>query len=338
MAERDYSIDIMRFIALAGLICVHIAPPDLWVRELRSFDVPLMVFLSGVSFSMASGKNIKYWEYIKKRFTRILLPTWIFLLIYFIIHYALTPSLFFRTSTLVSFSLFTGFYTWIMRVFLIVAILSPFVLVLINKITTFWKVVVLMLALILNEIIIRIFCGGLDNGDLLVMIEMNLPYLIIFCVGSYASQIKRKYYIPIALLCFLAYVIIAVLVYLNTGAYPAVSRSKYPPQFYYLVYGFAWIFFLWHFRFPITDFMGKIKLKSFAQFIGSHTMWIYFWHILLVEIVMERLAIDSALIRFFLVFFSSILLTYLQSKFVTKVGEHLEDVSKRKLLYTLFNG
>lgn len=48
--QRDDSIDILRFIAVSGIILVHISPTPFWV-QLRNFDVPLMVLLSSVSYS-----------------------------------------------------------------------------------------------------------------------------------------------------------------------------------------------------------------------------------------------------------------------------------------------
>lgn len=57
---RDFSIDILRAIALMGIICVHIRPSSFWA-ELRNFDVPMMVFLSGISFAISNNcKSITY--------------------------------------------------------------------------------------------------------------------------------------------------------------------------------------------------------------------------------------------------------------------------------------
>lgn len=53
--ERDKSIDVLRAIALTGMIIIHISPTIGWISEIRSFDVPLMVFLSGVSYTLSSG-------------------------------------------------------------------------------------------------------------------------------------------------------------------------------------------------------------------------------------------------------------------------------------------
>lgn len=55
--RRDYSIDILRFIALTGIIAVCCVP-NTFITQLRNFDVPLMVFLSGVSYNLTVGGGI----------------------------------------------------------------------------------------------------------------------------------------------------------------------------------------------------------------------------------------------------------------------------------------
>lgn len=58
-SRRDVTIDLLRFIALTCIIIAHINPSPL-LFQLRNFDVPLMVFLSGVSFRISSGNNDGY--------------------------------------------------------------------------------------------------------------------------------------------------------------------------------------------------------------------------------------------------------------------------------------
>ena len=82
MECRNRSIDLLRFIALTGIIIAHIDPPSFWM-QLRGFDVPLMVFLSGVSYRISGGNKQNYWSYAVKRFKRLILPVWVFLTIYF---------------------------------------------------------------------------------------------------------------------------------------------------------------------------------------------------------------------------------------------------------------
>ena len=87
---RDISIDILRCIALIGIVVIHCEPESLWLRQIRNFDVPLMVFLSGVSYTLSiKDENTLidggYLKYVIKRFKRLILPTWIFLGIYSIL-------------------------------------------------------------------------------------------------------------------------------------------------------------------------------------------------------------------------------------------------------------
>ena len=47
--ERDYKIDILRFIAIICIILSHTKPPET-IFLLRNFDVTLMVMIMGASF------------------------------------------------------------------------------------------------------------------------------------------------------------------------------------------------------------------------------------------------------------------------------------------------
>lgn len=51
---RNTYIDFLRFIGLTLIILAHVKAP-VWITELRCFDVPLMVFVSGISFKFLGG-------------------------------------------------------------------------------------------------------------------------------------------------------------------------------------------------------------------------------------------------------------------------------------------
>ena len=89
--ERDTRIDILRFVAIVGIIVAHTHPPD-WLFELRNFDVTLIVMMMGASFYI-SNKNkdkVEYIPYAIKRFKRLIVPTWMFLTIFFILFFVLS--------------------------------------------------------------------------------------------------------------------------------------------------------------------------------------------------------------------------------------------------------
>lgn len=128
--ERDIQIDIMRALGLVLIVLAHVSPPGI-IFNLRVFDVPMMVFVSGMSF-LASGKtNINVKDYVISRTRRMVVPLWFFLTLLFLIVYffkidaltnMLTPK-----KILYSYLMYSGIcYVWIIRIFLIIALLAPF--------------------------------------------------------------------------------------------------------------------------------------------------------------------------------------------------------------------
>ena len=81
MKERDFPIDFLRTLGLFAIILAHVSPPAL-ISQLRSFDVPLMVVISGYVFAITkptSENTFKLIPYVKNRFVRLAIPVWIFL-------------------------------------------------------------------------------------------------------------------------------------------------------------------------------------------------------------------------------------------------------------------
>ena len=128
--QRDISIDVLRAIALLGVIVVHINPNP-FICQLRGFDVPLFVFLSGVVFA----KNRKPFQdirnilvFYKERLIRILIPIYLFFAIYFTYVYVSRIYTVSFSDVLSEMTLFTHWYVWIFRVLLLLAFLSPLLL------------------------------------------------------------------------------------------------------------------------------------------------------------------------------------------------------------------
>ncbi|WP_400262599.1 acyltransferase family protein [Sphingobacterium sp. SG20118] len=131
--ERDKSIDIIRSIGLICIILAHINPP-FTIFQIRNFDVPLMIFISGYLFgdkNQTFNSLNDFSSYLWKRFVRLVIPVWLFLSVFYSIQYAF-PFLFkinytdFPDIMISSYMLMDGFgYVWIIRVFLMIAILGP---------------------------------------------------------------------------------------------------------------------------------------------------------------------------------------------------------------------
>ena len=124
--KRLNYIDFLKFIGLTGIILAHVGSPN-YVIMIRNFDVPLMVLLSSMLAAKSIKKynsNIAYWI---SRIKRLVIPTWIFLVIYFIIKAIITNKTTSIEYDLVSFIL-TKYgigYIWIILIYLYSALLIP---------------------------------------------------------------------------------------------------------------------------------------------------------------------------------------------------------------------
>ena len=153
---RDISIDILRCIALIGIVVIHCEPESLWLRQIRNFDVPLMVFLSGVSYTLSiKDENTLidggYLKFVIKRFKRLILPTWIFLGIYSILFTIVTHKLIDYQFVLRNAFFYTGWYVWIIRVFFVISICAPLIYPLARKMSLSKICVVATVTLIVYE-------------------------------------------------------------------------------------------------------------------------------------------------------------------------------------------
>ena len=340
--DRDISIDILRSIAVLGIILIHVSPPYIALCQLRNFDVPLMVFLSGVglsyscrSFDTVPSVLLYYW----RRIEQILLPTWLFLGLYWGMMYILTSYV--PSSHEVSgyLSLGTYWYVWIMRVFLITALFAP-LLPFIRK-TFSVKIIVLCVVVILC--LFEIFAPEMaDNWGF--YLSMTIPYILIYAFGYFMNTLSRKTQIIIFIQATILYVIFAMRFYYQTGAYQTTQICKYPPRLYYTSYAVMCIVLLWWGREWIVRGLTFVHLERLCGFIGSHSMWIYFWHIIwlkLLEIydvagLTNAVGLPQWLFTYIVVLIGAILTTYLQNLTLQFMFSRCENKSVNKMVETLF--
>ena len=137
ISSRNLTYDLLKVIGIFCIILAHTIPKQqVFLYQLRSFDVPLMVIVSGALFWQTSkNKEYKLFDYLRKRCFRLLLPTWMFLILFFISSYFIAifrgvSYSFTLKQIFYSFALLIGGigYVWIIRVFLLIAIIAPILL------------------------------------------------------------------------------------------------------------------------------------------------------------------------------------------------------------------
>ena len=185
MPQRDLSIDLLRCIGMVLIVLAHSISPDTAIFHIRAFDVPLMVFVSGVCFA---GREItSYKSFIWKRTKRLLIPTYLFFIAYFLlvfifkligIDFGIT-----KKHVIGSFLLETGYsWGWIIKVFLLVAILTPFMLWLSKRIKKYIVLLCILLIALQTYLVGVKFC--IDNYFIREFVLYALGYGIVFLAAT----------------------------------------------------------------------------------------------------------------------------------------------------------
>ena len=76
---RDIEVDVLRSIGILLIILAHVKAPQS-LNVIRCFDVPLMVFVSGICYgnkTLRGGVR----KFYSKRILRLIVPTWFFFVI-----------------------------------------------------------------------------------------------------------------------------------------------------------------------------------------------------------------------------------------------------------------
>lgn len=335
--KRDGAIDILRFIALAGIILVHINPPSFWC-QIRGFDVPLMVFLSGIVYGRGTSNNDSkqpYLQYCGKRFKRLVIPTWFFLLFYYVILYSglvlRGHSLEIDSSEIIhNFTLMTGWYVWIIRVFLLIALLSPFI----YKYSASVNIGVLLLTYVSILVIFELFYIPRQDS-VPYYLTMTIPYMLFFSLGSVINRFNGRVLSVIGIVGFVVFVTYAISYYISEGQFITTDVKKYPPLLYYTSYALFVVVLLWLTHDYIYKAFVYININKAFEWIGSHTLWVYFWHIIAVTFFTNHF--DSWILRFIIAFGFGTIVAWIQSRIVIAITTRCNSSAFNRNINIFFN-
>lgn len=336
---RNSKVDLMRFIGLSMIIFAHIGSYGV-LFQIRNFDVPLMVLVSGMSFGLSYKVNEKYFSYLWKRVKRLIFPVWIFLTIYFISLLMLDPQsldLGFK-KVITSYLLISGIgYVWIIKVFILVAMISPLIFKLHTKISSHKKYFILLAFIFtLYEVFRYLSLPYIQNGTgkaIAYITHYIVPYGVVFAVGLRIPLLKNvqiKYFSIISLLFFVAS---AVGLYLFYGHFVPTQSYKYPPSIYYFSYALFVSCTLWFYSKEIETIFIRVKLEKVITFMAHNSIWIYLWHIPIVKYFNAHF-----LIKYIIVISLATLLAFIQVSLVKKIITKLSSEGLKKNIKILFTG
>ncbi|MGY3772336.1 acyltransferase family protein [Tetragenococcus solitarius] len=318
--KRDIRIDALRALAILLIMFAHTHPPQ-WLYELRDFDVILMTFILGASYRLSTERKKKpksYLTYLKERFLRLIVPAWVFLSFFFLILFIYTfitgqTFPFHLKKILTSYSFIWGIgYIWIIRVFFIIAILSPVLYWLAKKTSRFLMQIGLIGIFLLLQKGLNTAIAGLSGTSRSIFEQygaISFGYLLAALVGMWAIR-QRKRENLLLFTCFL----ILFLFTANNQNLPSIEANKYPPTIYFLSYGLAGslALFLLASNQSIKQLLQKIPG---IHWLSQHSLELYYWHLFPIMYFNLFVANDPWLLRLTVVFPLAIILTILQTKF-----------------------
>ncbi|UTA47595.1 acyltransferase [Simiduia sp. 21SJ11W-1] len=339
MDARDNRIDILRFIGLAMIVLAHVNPPYA-LSQLRNFDVPLMVLLSGMSFGLSYRPGEAFASYVYKRIKRLVFPVWIFLTGYFAVLFLIDSGNSDLTLAKIagSYLLVDGIgYMWIIKVFLLVALVSP-LLHRFNEATGSAHVYLLLLVAGIGtyELVRYLTLPYISTGAGFVVSQVShylIPYAMVFALGLRLIRLTHTQLLLAIAFFGVVFAAFAMYLYTSHGYIVPTQRFKYPPGIYYLSYAMVASLVLWLLIDKIAQLIHLIKIQPLVLFIARNSIWIYLWHIPLVKIVQA-----DFITKYCVVFGVAILITFIQVWWVQKLAEKTTSARAKKRFEMLFTG
>jgi len=287
---------------------------------LRSFDVPLMVIISSLlaSYSINKYKNDRksIYQYYISRFKRLVFPTWLFLIFYFIFRILLTKKIMNIKYYLATF-LLTRYglgFVWIILIYLYSAFLIPVY----RKIGYKSKSIIVILSIYIVYELLYFFGIGTANKIIDTTFFYIVPYGLLTFVGYNFEKNSNKTKITLVLINFILFFLLVYYYYFKTGSLQLVQIAKYPPRIYYLSYGLLCSIIL---IFVCSKYNFKIYNNKIIRYISKHSMWIYLWHILILDIYIYLSLPELWYIKLFFVYIIAIIVVIIINKIIDIIEE-----------------
>lgn len=276
--NRDITIDSCRVIGTFLVMLAHVAIPTS-ISDFRSFDVILLVILSGVCFRIKSN----YRNYIWKRIKKLVFPTWTLLIILFgctgIACLALNRQQIYSFSQIwKSFLFLQGSigYIWIVRVYISIAIIVPCL----YRITNYYNI---FSYLLINLFFIAIVLFMPVSKVVGYYIYESFVYSVICLLGTKINSVEQRYnHMFIIFSTLIAFLVFVVTVFID-GFHP--NTCKYPPRTQYVFYGIfiSLLVYIIMKNLKLNLLPNIIKIK--LSYLSSKSFLLYLVHIFILSLM-----------------------------------------------------
>ncbi len=286
-SERNINYDLMRFLGVLIIMIAHASSPD-WIFQLRNFGTPLLIVASALTYSVIySTRTMDIGRFYRKRLARLIIPAWVFLTFFFISCYfaadiANIEYPFSQEKIITSYLFLSGIgYVWILKVYIILAIITPLSLKISNfKVSNTVYFSTLFLLYLIYEIILYFsfqYIPKRDNELLYSTVYLIMPYALLYLYGMRLGRLAIEQVKSIILVSLTIFIILATFKYNQAGHFVQTQISKYPPSYYYLSYAFFALNSVYLFCIRLIE-IGD-RAKKCIIWLSANSLWIYLWHI-----------------------------------------------------------
>lgn len=275
--SRNTAIDFVRAICVLLIVLAHVSVPE-YLLNIRCFDVVCLVFLSGMSYELSTRKKHEgYFHYLWRRIKKLLIPTYIILTVIFATVFIVNGSSepIGLVKMIESYLLYDGIgYVWFVRVTLMLAVVSPLLLIAQNKLSQMQQIITFLILVAVYVGLISVHKSNIlpywPNLFIYLYPIFLLGYGVVYAFGMQYYKLDHKTKVGVFCLLFICFII----AYL-CGA-KSVNADKYPPGMLYLSYGVMWAIALY-------ELFKKLNIKKVPwmfSFLSKNSFDIYLYHII----------------------------------------------------------
>ncbi len=317
-------IDILRTVSIFSVVLIHTTskildfskydlvshPFALFLNQISRFAVPLFFMISAFVLEHNYFHHLKYLPYLKRRFSKLLLPYLFWSLIYYYFIYPHSSDSFIKALLIGSSSYQLYFVPTLFIFYLTYPLLSHYL-----NIISHWFFFIILLIVQFTLLSIDYYFKPLSFTHPINVFLLNFMFFIFGMLASHhqdkiLSFIKKyiKIYIIFSVLLAIDIFIEGFIRYFKTQNYLAFSSQWRPSVFIYTLALSSLLFY----------FGKQIKLNPLLiKKIASYSFFVFFVHVIFIEIFWNFLPLfflNNPLISFSLVLVSSYLCAFLSSK------------------------
>ncbi|KKP65816.1 MAG: hypothetical protein UR68_C0027G0007 [Candidatus Roizmanbacteria bacterium GW2011_GWA2_35_19] len=317
--KRDSTIDNLRGLAMLAMIIVHATSYflkdslTLAIWDNLQWAVPVFLFCSFYLYY----KNTKSFDrktvapYLEKRFGRLLIPYYQFLLVYFPLAYLFIPSKLSMNTVWANIFLYGGLdLNWLPLLFIYLIIIMPLMFIFKNN-----KLVMVSLFLIsLFSSIYFIFSTPFHYR-----LIMWLPWIlmIFFTLFVIKNEDNWRRLFLLAGISFLVFIILRF-IEIKIGHNLTHYGNKYPPTLYHQSFGFfSTIILLWLSKKNIFNFLGFEKLLHFLS-VNSYSLFLIH-NLVIITLVWLKIKFNNWIIFFVAIYFFTTIIQIGLNKIKTQI-------------------